>query len=162
MFMVSPTVPISWGELLDKLTILEIKRERIACADALANVEKEYGALRGAAARVLDVDGIAALVHQLKRVNIALWDVEDAIREQEARAAFGARFVQLARSVYKTNDERAALKRHINELLCSELVEEKSYVGAISRAEEPEYELSFRPARPATPSALLPGPPPEP
>ena len=124
-----PSVPVSWGELLDKITILEIKRARIERPHALANVEREHRALSEAAARVIGIDGLAPLLQRLKRVNEILWDVEDAIREQEADARFGTRFVALARSVYKTNDERAAIKRAINALLRSELIEEKSYAG---------------------------------
>lgn len=125
-----PSVPVSWGELLDKITILEIKRERMDRPDALANVEKEHRVLSEAAAHVLDIDGVPPLLQRLKRINETLWEVEDAIREQEADARFGPRFVALARSVYKTNDERAAVKRAINALLNSELIEEKSYAGS--------------------------------
>jgi Family of unknown function (DUF6165) len=125
-----PSVPVSWGELLDKITILEIKRERIDRPEALANVEREHRVLAEAAARIMEINGIVPLLQRLKRVNETLWDVEDAIREQEADARFGTRFVALARSVYKTNDERAALKREINALLQSELIEEKSYAGS--------------------------------
>ena len=130
----NPAVPVSWGELLDKLTILEIKRERIARPDALANVEKERAILAAAAIEVLPVPGIAPLVGKLKRVNATLWEIEDEIRELEAQARFGPSFVALARSVYKTNDERAALKRQINELLNSDLVEEKSYADPAAHA----------------------------
>ncbi len=125
-----PSVPVSWGELLDKITILEIKCERIASPDARANVENERRMLADAAAQVIGIAGIAPLLQRLKRVNETLWEVEDAIREQEADARFGPRFVALARSVYRTNDERAALKRAINALLGSELVEEKSYAAS--------------------------------
>ena len=128
--LATPSVPVSWGELLDKIAILEIKRERIADPMARVNVEREYLALTENAVDVLQVEPVAALFERLKRVNEALWDVEDAIREQEADARFGTAFVALARSVYKTNDERAAVKRQINLLLQSELVEEKSYAGA--------------------------------
>jgi hypothetical protein len=124
-----PTVPVSWGELLDKLTILEIKRARIDRPDALRNIANEDAALRATAAEVLDIPGLAPLLDRLRRVNETLWNVEDAIREQEADARFDTGFVALARSVYKTNDERAALKRQINTLLHSELVEEKSYAA---------------------------------
>lgn len=125
-----PSVPVSWGELLDKLTILEIKRERIVRPEALIHVEREHALLAAAAKQVMATDGIAPLVRQLKRINATLWEVEDALREQEAEARFGPSFVALARSVYKTNDERAAIKRRINELLGSDLVEEKSYAEA--------------------------------
>ena len=126
----TPSVPVSWGELLDKLTILEIKRDRIDGAKAHANVEKEHRLLSDIAAEVLQIEPIAELFARLKRTNEALWQVEDAIREQEGDARFGTRFVALARSVYKTNDERAAIKREINRLLNSELTEEKSYASA--------------------------------
>jgi hypothetical protein len=125
----TPQVPVSWGELLDKLTILEIKRHRIADIEAHAHIEAEYRLLRDTAAEVLQIEPIAELFARLRRINEALWEVEDAIREQESDARFGTRFVALARSVYKTNDERAAIKRRINALLNSELVEEKSYAG---------------------------------
>ena len=125
----NPSVPVSWGELLDKITILEIKRERIARAEARANVAHEHSLLQRIGAGVLAVDGIAAMFGRLKSVNQDLWDIEDAIRHQEAARAFGAEFVRLARSVYRKNDERAALKREINLALESELIEEKSYAG---------------------------------
>lgn len=122
-----PAVPVSWGELLDKMTILEIKRERIAAADARANVAREYEALRSAGAAALGQDGIADLFGSLRRVNEELWEIEDGIRAEEAGARFGQTFVALARSVYRKNDERAAIKRRINLALESELIEEKSY-----------------------------------
>lgn len=124
-----PSVPVSWGELLDKITILEIKRTRIARPEALRNIEAEHRALCAAATQVLGAEGVAPLLAHLRRINETLWEIEDAIRAQEADARFDAGFVALARSVYKTNDERAALKRRINALLDSELVEEKSYFG---------------------------------
>jgi len=120
-------VPISVGELIDKIVILEIKSERIRNTNQLANVANELGALR--AVRLGDVDRarLDALSAELKRVNARLWDVEDAIRECDARGDFGADFVELARAVYRLNDERARLKKAINVLSGSRLVEEKSY-----------------------------------
>lgn len=120
-------VPISVGELIDKIVILEIKSERIRNTNQLANVANELGALR--AVRLGDVDRarLDALSAELKRVNARLWDVEDAIRECDARADFGTDFVELARAVYRLNDERAQLKKAINVLSGSRLVEEKSY-----------------------------------
>ena len=121
-------VPVAPGELLDKIAILEIKAARIADPAKNANVRVELAAL----ARVRD-ETVAASVEldrlsrALREVNEALWDIEDAIRDCEAAADFGPRFVELARSVYRTNDRRAALKREINLLLGSELIEEKSY-----------------------------------
>jgi len=124
-----PAVPVSWGELLDKITILEIKRDRIAAPTARANILRELGVLARVAAAVEGVGGLAALMFRLKAVNRDLWEIEDAIREEEARGRFGRRFVGLARAVYRTNDRRAAIKREINGLLGSALVEEKSYAG---------------------------------
>jgi hypothetical protein len=124
-----PVVPVSWGELLDKITILEIKQGRIAGADARANVAKECALLRDVAAAAMKRDAVASLLAELKAVNEALWEIEDAIRDQEAAAQFGPEFIRLARSVYRRNDERAALKRAINLRLGSELIEEKSYKG---------------------------------
>lgn len=124
---VSPMVPVSWGELLDKISILEIKRERIVCADARANVANEHRLLSEFGDMALCSDGIAPLYETLKAVNEDLWEIEDAIREQEAAGTFGAEFVSLARAVYHKNDERAAIKRAINLQLGSELIEEKSY-----------------------------------
>jgi hypothetical protein len=121
----TPQVPISWGELIDKITILQIKSERLD-GGARANVEKELALLAAIAAPVLAGD-IAALTAELKAVNLALWDIEDRIREHERGGDFGAGFIALARAVYRTNDARGALKRRINQALDSALVEEKSY-----------------------------------
>ncbi len=128
----APSVPVSWGELLDKVTILEIKRDRIARAEARENVLREYRLLRAIGAQVLNRSGVAALVEALKRVNETLWEIEDAIREQEAARDFGAEFVRLARAVYQRNDERAAIKREINRALESDLIEEKSYAASVA------------------------------
>jgi hypothetical protein len=127
---VNLNVPISPGELLDKLTILEIKAERIHDAGKRKNVLHELAALRRVwtTARAAGPD-VAALVQELKTVNESLWDIEDAIRLKEAQRVFDAGFVELARSVYRTNDRRAAIKRALNEALGSELIEEKSYAG---------------------------------
>jgi hypothetical protein len=139
--LASPHVPVSWGELLDKLTILEIKRDRIHRSDALANVEKEYRLLRATALRVLGVDAITDLMNELRGVNDELWKVEDSLREHEGAQDFGSAFVALARSVYRLNDRRAAVKRRINLLLRSELVEEKSYAdpAQVSAAARPIF-----------------------
>jgi hypothetical protein len=125
----SPCVPVSWGELLDKITILEIKRDRIANANALANVAREHRLLLSVGTQALKDRAIMLLFGELRQVNETLWEIEDAIREQEARDDFGTAFIDLARSVYKMNDQRAVIKRQINGLLDSELVEEKSYAG---------------------------------
>jgi len=122
------SVPVSYGELIDKITILEIKSERITSAAKLANVRVELEILdatwrANSAART----DIAAERAALRRVNEALWDIEDRIRLKEKAKAFDAEFIELARSVYIRNDERAEIKRAINEKLGSTLVEEKSY-----------------------------------
>ena len=116
------------GEFLDKLTILEIKSERIADAAKLANVRRELDLLRAtwAASPLADRD-VSAPVAELRRVNEILWGVEDAIRRHEAEGRFDAAFVELARSVYRHNDRRAAIKRELNLALGSDLLEEKSY-----------------------------------
>jgi uncharacterized protein DUF6165 len=122
--------PLSVGELIDKITILEIKSERIADAGKLANIRHELTLLRGLQAHAgLTGARMDAFAAELKAVNVALWEIEDAIREQEAAADFGARFVELARAVYRNNDRRAAIKRAINLGFGSEIVEEKSYKG---------------------------------
>jgi hypothetical protein len=120
--------PVSWGELLDKITILEIKDRRIADTAKRANVRRELDALNAEVARHGALpEGAAALMDELRAVNEALWDIEDDIRDCERRQDFGQRFVELARGVYHSNDRRAAVKRRLNDLFGSELVEEKSY-----------------------------------
>jgi hypothetical protein len=121
-------IPVSPGELCDKITILRIKAARIADPAKLANVRLELELLlttwrdSGCAA-----ESPAAEERALQRVNERLWDIEDRIREKESQRAFDAEFIELARAVYLANDERAALKRRINLALGSRLVEEKSY-----------------------------------
>lgn len=122
-----PQVPVSWGELIDKITILQIKRERIGSAAARANVAAEFALLMEIAGTAMRSGKVAAIVAGLSAINEALWIVEDDIRCCEADANFGPVFVELARSVYRLNDRRAELKREINQLLGSSLVEEKSY-----------------------------------
>lgn len=123
----TPLIPVSWGELIDKVTILEIKNKQIRQGGALENVRRELGHLQAAIEPALAVAGIADLKSQLRAVNTALWDIENRIREKEAGQEFDAEFVALARSVYMRNDERSALKRKVNERLNSGIVEEKSY-----------------------------------
>ncbi|MBT6157491.1 MAG: hypothetical protein HOL01_12180 [Planctomycetaceae bacterium] len=123
-------VEIAPGELIDRMTILEIKSERITDAAKLANVRIELETLQRA--RDADVpasDQLDRLTAELKAVNEALWEIEDDIRDCERAQDFGPRFIELARSVYVTNDQRAALKREINDLLGSRIVEEKSYAS---------------------------------
>jgi len=121
-------VQTSPGEFLDKLTILEIKSERITDPAKLANVQRELTLLRGTwVGSPLSAHDVRALVAQLKQVNESLWEIEDRIRLKEAARQFDADFIELARAVYRTNDQRAAIKRQLNEQLGSELIEEKSY-----------------------------------
>ena len=121
-------VPIFPGELIDKITILEIKSERMTDATKLANVRTELGLLMATwnASPYAKVD-IAEEWRALRHVNERLWEIEDDIRDKERASAFDAVFIELARAVYVTNDERAAIKKRINTRLGSRLVEEKSY-----------------------------------
>ena len=125
------TVAVSVGELVDKITILEIKAERITDPLRLGHVRTELAALTGALSTALfatvPLPALAALTAELKAINTKLWDIEDDIRGCERLGDFGARFVALARAVYVTNDERFALKNAINQLCASTLVEVKSY-----------------------------------
>ncbi|MCZ8147964.1 MAG: hypothetical protein O9325_08975 [Roseomonas sp.] len=124
------TIPASAGEVIDKLTILEIKLARIEDQAKRANVATEHAALLAAWQQAVpDEAAIAEAIAGLRKVNEELWDIEDEIREQERRSDFGAEFVRLARAVYFTNDRRAALKKEINLKLGSALVEEKSYAA---------------------------------
>ena len=121
-------VPISPGELIDKITILEIKSQRMTDAAKLANVRAELAMLKETwSAYPGSAVDIGAEWTGLRDVNAQLWDIEDRIRDKERDAQFDAGFIELARAVYVTNDERAALKRRINTRLGSVLVEEKSY-----------------------------------
>ncbi|MEO7064047.1 MAG: DUF6165 family protein [Dokdonella sp.] len=120
--------PVSYGEVIDKITILEIKSERIGDPAKRANVGVELGMLNAIwGGNSVSHTDISAERAQLRAVNEALWDIEDHIRVKEKAKAFDAEFIELARSVYIRNDERAAVKRAINEKLGSTLVEEKSY-----------------------------------
>jgi len=145
--LASPMVPVSWGELIDKITILDIKRSRLSRPEARVNAEKEHALLRMIGETALRREDVASLSTALRRINEDLWDIEDAIREEEARGCFGAAFIQLARSVYKRNDERAAIKRRINAVLESELIEEKSYADARSSGRTLPSTLMAAPAR---------------
>lgn len=116
------------GELIDKITILQIKTERIVEATKLVNIRRELDMLERARASSLPASPeLDRLEDDLKHVNEALWDIEDEIRRCEEAGEFGERFVRLARSVYKQNDRRTALKRRINALTGARIVEEKSY-----------------------------------
>ena len=121
-------VPVSPGELLDKITILQIKSERIEDPAKLANINRELETLTRVWQESVESDEqIAALTARLKSINEKLWEIEDDIREEERNRRFGERFIELARAVYVTNDERADAKKQVNLLLGSTIVEEKSY-----------------------------------
>lgn len=124
-------VPISPGELLDKITILRIKSARMSDAAKLANVRRELELLEHTwrEARHVGSYDVAAEERALQAVNERLWDIEDRIRDKERAQAFDAEFIALARSVYVENDERAAVKKRINTALGSTIVEEKSYAN---------------------------------
>ncbi len=124
-----PMVALSWGELIDKITILEIKQQRLSSAEAIDNVQRELAALNKVVVSTAVPEGLAALKQALKAVNEKLWDIENKIRAKEAANTFDHQFIELARSVYINNDERAKLKREINKILKSELVEEKQYTS---------------------------------
>ena len=126
--MNSPQVPISWGELFDKITILQIKLENLTSKNALENVEQELKKLQS----ILTQNGpktmeTIRLEGELRQINQQLWGIEDKIRDKERANSFDHEFIQLARDVYVTNDERSRIKRTINDMFGSELVEEKSY-----------------------------------
>jgi len=121
-------VPISPGELIDKITILEIKKEFIEDINKLKNINHEYDLLMNIFNNdISKTDGIEKLKKQLKDINLALWKIEDDIRDCEQDKNFNENFVELARSVYFTNDKRSKIKLEINLLLNSSLMEEKSY-----------------------------------
>ncbi len=121
-------VPISPGELLDKITILQIKAERIDDPAKVANVNTELKLLTEVWNQSVETDDvIEALTQELKRINEALWEIEDDIRDEERNKRFGDRFIELARAVYVTNDKRAEAKKKVNLHLNSTIVEEKSY-----------------------------------
>lgn len=122
--MTSPLVPVSWGELLDKIVILEIKCLRLRTPSAQDNAARELDLLRRPASVAT---GVPELMAALRAVNTRLWRIEDLIREKEAAGDFGPGFVALARAVYHENDERGRIKQALNRRLGSALVEEKQY-----------------------------------
>ena len=126
--MTTVTVAVSVGELIDKITILEIKTERINAPSKLANVRTELDELRQARdTYVASSPGLDALNAELKAVNETLWEIENGVREHERNKFFNARFIELVRAVYLNNDQRSAIKRRINELTGSHIVDEKVY-----------------------------------
>jgi len=118
-------IEVSNGEIIDKLTIVRIKLERIKDESKLSNLQKEYRELRNASANILSESD--PLYRDLYEINLALWDIEDKIRDFERRKDFGGEFIETARSVYISNDRRSEIKRQINIRTSSDLIEEKSY-----------------------------------
>ena len=121
-------VEISIGEFFDKITILEIKQDRIRGAEKLENIKRELSALNALLAKLpWSRDDVKVEVDELRSINEKLWVIEDDIRDKEANKAFDQQFIELARSVYITNDRRSEVKREINLKLGSDFIEEKSY-----------------------------------
>lgn len=121
-------IPVAPGELIDKITILKIKSERMSDAEKLVNVRRELEMLRAEQRRHIAADPqIADMQARLEEVNGRIWDLEDVIRDCERNKDFGEVFLETARKIYRTNDERAAIKKEINLHLGSQIVEEKSY-----------------------------------
>ena len=126
--MKTPLIPISWGELFDKITILQIKLENLQGKTALKNVKIEYDELfKIYNNNFLEDENAKRLLADLKTINKTLWNIEDDIRDKERHKTFDEEFIELARSVYITNDERSRIKRNINNTFGSQFIEEKSY-----------------------------------
>jgi hypothetical protein len=119
-------IPVSIGELFDKITILQIKKEKIKSVEKLENVNKELNLLLQKS-NAFNISDIQTQYDELKKVNLILWEVEDKIRKKEKENCFDELFINLARTVYIENDKRAELKRKINEIMNSNLIEEKEY-----------------------------------
>jgi hypothetical protein len=124
--MIDVMIPVSVGELFDKITILEIKTERIKAEHKLANIRRELASLQQIVSTIDDAN-ILHLVSQLKHTNLVLWDIEEQKRMKEKAQCFDQGFIELARAVYINNDIRAAIKREINVITGSPIVEEKSH-----------------------------------
>ena len=119
---------VSVGELIDKITILEIKKEKIKNQDKLKEIIKELSSLSSTMIELIpDISKVEKLKHNLKKINLKLWDIEDGKRSAEKNKDFGEKFINLARNVYKFNDERAKIKLSINNILGSNIKEVKSY-----------------------------------
>ena len=126
--MNNPKVPVSWGELFDKITILQIKSEKLCSSQALKNVNTELHMLSTIInEKVPNLSEVKEFEKELKLINRQLWDIEDQIREKERKKNFDSEFIQYARMVYITNDKRSIIKKSINQVFGSDLMEEKSY-----------------------------------
>lgn len=125
-----PAIEVSWGELVDKITILEIKAQRLTSPQAVENVRRELASLTRVFEQLAPAPAaLEGLKRDLKTMNETLWDIENRTRAKEAAKTFDDEFIELTRSVYLNNDKRARIKRQINELLNSGLVEEKQYTS---------------------------------
>lgn len=139
----APMIPVSWGELLDKISILEIKRRNISAADKLTHVCDELAALYEVCERLLPREArVDALVSELRAINAELWELEDRLRVLDRAAIHDERFVGVARIIRVRNDRRAQIKRVINELTRSTLVEEKHYSTDDAPAAKPLEEVA--------------------
>ena len=126
--MMTPLIPISLGELFDKLTILQIKLDNLQDKNALKNVKIEYDQLYVIYnSNFLEDKKAKLFIADLKQINEKLWDIEDKIRDKERKKIFDEEFIELARNVYITNDQRSRIKRNINKTFQSDIIEEKSY-----------------------------------
>ena len=126
--MKTPIIPISWGELFDKITILQIKKENLHEKNALKNVKVEHDQLNKIYnSNFLKDENAKSFMISLKQINKKLWDIEDKIRDKEKNKKFDKQFIELARNVYFTNDERSRIKRNINQFFGSQIIEEKFY-----------------------------------
>ena len=126
--MKTPLIPISWGELFDKITILQIKKENLQEKNALKNIKVEHDQLNKIYnSNFLEDENAKRFMTSLKQINKKLWDIEDKIRDKEKNKKFDREFIELARNVYFTNDERSRIKRNINQTFGSQIIEEKSY-----------------------------------
>ena len=123
-----PLIPVSWGELFDKITILQIKIENLQEKNALKNVKTEYDQLNKIYnSNFLEDEKAKLLMNSLAQINKKLWDTEDKIRHKERIKEFDEEFIELARNIYFTNDKRSKIKRDINKNFGSTIIEEKSY-----------------------------------
>ena len=126
--MKTPLIPISWGELFDKITILQIKKENLQEKNALKNIKVEHDQLNKIYnSNFLEDENAKRFMTSLKQINKKLWDIEDKIRDKEKSKEFDREFIELARNVYFTNDERSRIKKNINKTYGSQIIEEKSY-----------------------------------
>jgi hypothetical protein len=122
------TIPVSIGELIDKLSILQVKKIKITNPEKLIHVDKEFELLYNFSSVFLNDEKISKLYHELVETNSKLWEIEDLLRINEFKKIFDSKFIELSRNVYQTNDKRFLLKNEINEITSSEIREVKEYI----------------------------------